>query len=199
MVSSVDNKVLPAGTTLDAKYWSENLLSPVLFNHAIQTVATSEAFSDVDLFIEIGPHSALSGPIRQIKAACQLGKLNYLPSLIRNADSAVSVLQLAGEMFMRAHDIDMSRVTAVEETSGPEPGAGSGQVTLASSCFITDLPTYQWDKTKEYSAKSRTSKEHRTQSHMRHDILGSRVLGASKAEPTWRNILRLRDLGRTRG
>lgn len=29
---------------------------------------------------------------------------------------------------------------------------------------------------------------------MRHDILGSRILGGSKSEPTWRNVLRLRDL-----
>lgn len=188
MVSTVYNKILPAGSRLSEKYWSDNLLSPVLFSQAIQTVATSEEFCNVDLFIEIGPHSALAGPVRQIKAACQLGNLNYLPSLIRNTDSAVSLLKLAGELFLRNYEIDMARVTGVEEsTSG-------GKVLLKSGCFITDLPTYQWDKTKEFSAESRMSKEHRAQSHMRHDILGSRLLGASKAEPTWRNILRLRDL-----
>ncbi|OAQ61798.1 polyketide synthase [Pochonia chlamydosporia 170] len=154
MVSSVHNTVLPASTRLDEKYWSKNLLSPVLFNQAMQTVATSTKFSDVDLFIEIGPHPALSGPIRQIKAACQLGKLNYLPSLVRNRDSAASLLKLAGELFLRNHDIDMRRVAGIEEMTG------SGQVVLKTGCFITDLPTYQWDKTKEYLAESRMSKEH---------------------------------------
>ncbi|KAK0644424.1 lovastatin nonaketide synthase [Cercophora newfieldiana] len=188
MVSSLYNKVLSSDTVVDEKYWSANLLSPVLFNQAVQTLAKDQRFSDVDLFIEIGPHSAMAGPIRQIKAQHQLANLNYLPSLIRNTDSAASLLKLAGELFLRDYDVDMSRVAAIEESSP------SGKLWHKSGSFIPDLPTYQWDKTKQFFAEARMSKEHRAPQYMRHDILGSLMFGGSKAEPTWRNVLRLGDL-----
>lgn len=186
MVSSVTDKVLPANAQVKPEYWSKNLLSPVLFNQAVQTL--THEFPDVDLLVEIGPHSAMAGPIRQIKSLIQRPELSYLPSLVRNADSAVSVLKLCGELFLRGHDLDMSRVTAIEESST------SGKVWLTSGNFVVDLPPYQWDRTKKYFAESRMSKEHRAPAHMRHDILGSLLFGASKAELTWRNVLRMRDL-----
>ncbi|KAK7953549.1 polyketide synthase [Apiospora saccharicola] len=188
MVSSVYNAALPPDANIDERYWSANLLSPVLFNQAIQTITSSKEFGDVDLFIEIGPHSAMAGPIRQIKASCKLRHLNYLPSLTRNNDSAAALLQLAGELFLRGYDFDMSRVTAIEDSSS------SGKVWVRSGGFVADLPTYQWDKTKQYFAEARMSREHRAPPYMRHDILGSVMMGGSKAEPTWRNVLRLQDL-----
>ncbi|KAI8630512.1 lovastatin nonaketide synthase [Xylariaceae sp. FL1651] len=186
MVSSVFNRALGQDTVVDEQYWSANLVSPVRFNQAIQTIA--KEFPDVDLFVEIGPHSAMSGPIRQIKAQCQLPNLNYLPSLTRNNDCAVSLLKLAGELFMRGYDVSLPRVNAIEESST------SGKISLRTGSFIVDLPTYQWDKTKQYFAEARMSKEHRAPPYMRHDILGAQLFGGSKAEPTWRNVLRLRDL-----
>ncbi|KAL4968488.1 type I polyketide synthase [Aspergillus stella-maris] len=189
MVSSVTNEALPANAKVQEEYWSSNLLSPVLFNQAVQTL--TREYPDVDLLIEIGPHSAMSGSIRQIKTFMQRSDLNYLPSLIRNADSAVALLTLCGELFLRGHDLDMARVTAIEESSS---STGAGKVWLTSGNFIVDLPPYQWDRTKSYFAESRMSKEHRAPTHMRHDILGSLIFGASKAELTWRNVLRLRDL-----
>lgn len=138
MVSSVYNKKL-SSEAIDERYWSANLLSPVLFNQAVQTIAITEEFADVDLFIEIGPHSAMAGSIRQIKAQCKLPNLNYLPSLIRNSDSAASLLKLAGELFLRDYDIDMEIVTAIEESST------SGKVWQKSGGFIFDLPgTSPW-------------------------------------------------------
>ncbi|GES63921.1 polyketide synthase [Aspergillus terreus] len=49
---------------LDAAYWQRNLESPVLFRAAV-----SELLDHVDdvAFLEIGPHAALAGPIRQIR------------------------------------------------------------------------------------------------------------------------------------
>jgi len=100
MVSSVTNSILPEETVLDEAYWSANLLSPVLFNQVIQKIGTSPEFASVDMLIEIGPHSALSGPIRQIKTEYKFEKLQYLPTLIRGEDSASSLLKLAGELFL---------------------------------------------------------------------------------------------------
>jgi acyl transferase domain-containing protein/NADPH:quinone reductase-like Zn-dependent oxidoreductase len=186
MVSSVTNQILPSNAKIQEDYWSTNLISPVLFNQAVQALANE--LPEVDLLVEIGPHSAMAGPIRQIKTLIQRSDLNYLPSLIRNADSAVSLLKLCGELFLRNYDVDMLRVTAMEESST------SGKVWLTTGNFVVDLPPYQWDRTKNYFAESRMSKEHRAPTHERHDILGSLLVGASKAELTWRNVLRMRDL-----
>ena len=50
-------------------HWVENLCSPVLFSQATQSlygIGGDSTKQFVDLTIEIGPHSALSGPVRQI-------------------------------------------------------------------------------------------------------------------------------------
>lgn len=189
MVSSVTNKVIPEMTVLDETYWSANLRSPVLFNQAVQTILTSEQFADVDLFIEVGPHSAMAGPVKQIKAEIKSDKkLGYVPTLLRGKDCAVQVLNLAGEMFLRSYPIDMQRVTMIEETSA------TGKLTGTKGSIIVDLPPYQWNYTKPFWAEARASREQRLPQFPRHDVLGQLVIGSSLAEPTWRNVLRIRDL-----
>ncbi|KAK7757297.1 hypothetical protein SLS62_000847 [Diatrype stigma] len=186
MVSSVTNTVIPEDMILDHNYWSANLLSPVLFNQAIQTMTAQ--FPEIDGLVEIGPHSALSGPINQIKAELQMDKLHYLPTLIRGVDCARSLLKTAGELFLRQYPLDLQRVTSLEEATP------SGKFRRRSGNLIVDLPPYQWDKNKKYWAESRESKEHRQQKFPRHDLLGQLTIGTSLAEPTWRNVLRVKDL-----
>ena len=188
MVSTVTNSILSEETVLDETYWSANLLNPVLFNQTVQTIATAPEFAEVDMLIEVGPHSALSGPIRQIKAEYKFDNLQYLPSLIRGADSASSLLTLVGELFLRKFPLDMERLTALEESSG------SGKISCKKGCLIVDLPSYRWDKGKKFWAEARQSREHRAPKFPRHDLLGSLTLGGSLAEPTWRNVLRIRDV-----
>ncbi|XXG97578.1 short-chain alcohol dehydrogenase [Hypoxylon texense] len=190
MVSSVTNAIIPEMTVLDHAYWSANLRSPVLFNQAVQTILTSKEFENVDLFIEVGPHSAMAGPIKQIKAELKSEKLEYLPTLLRGTDSAVQLLKLAGEMFNRSYPLDMERVTSayVEERSR------KGKPTSTRGSVIVDLPPYQWNYTRPFWAESRASREQRIPKFPRHDVLGQFVIGSSLAEPTWRNVLRTRDL-----
>ncbi|RKK69506.1 Lovastatin diketide synthase mokB [Fusarium oxysporum] len=187
MVSSVTNSFLKENTVLDEKYWSANLTSPVLFNQAVQTALARKDMA-IDTLIEIGPHSALSGPIRQIKAHLSADKIQYLPTLIRGARCAEQVLKLAGELFLRDYPIDLHRITAIEELSP------SGKITSRRGHLIVDLPPYQWDKAKKFWAESRESKEHRSPRFPRHDILCQLTIGSSLKEPTWRNVLRLKDL-----
>lgn len=187
MVSSVTNEVLSRDAVLDEVYFSANLKQPVLFNQAVQTMLTDPALREVDLLVEIGPHSAMSGPIRQIKAALGVAKLQYLPTLLRDENDAEQMLKLAGELFFRNHPTDMDRVTSVEESHG------GGKVVCRRGNLVVDLPTYQW-ASKPFWAEARHSVEHRHPRYPRHDILGSLLPGASLSEPTWRNVLRIRDV-----
>lgn len=188
MISSVNGSKIRSELPNGDHYWSENLCGPVLFSQAIQTIATDSQFANVDLLIEIGPHSALSGPIRQICSSFGFEKIGYLPTLIRNTDSALQLLKLAGELFLRDYPIDTERITSIEEAlSGGKTGISKGSL-------IVDLPTYQWNYSKAYWAEPRRSREHRSPRHPRHDILGAIVNGLSYSEPVWRNVLRTRDV-----
>ncbi|KAL8982100.1 MAG: hypothetical protein Q9205_003293 [Flavoplaca limonia] len=193
MVSSVTDSVLDPGHAVNEDYWCQNLTSPVLFNQAIQRIATNEQFSKVDLMIEIGPHSALSGPIRQICVEFGFDKLGYVPSLVRGADSAGQLLKVAGELWLRNYPLDMQRVTMREEVST------SGKINLSKGQVLVDLPRYQWNYAKNLWAEPRQSVEQRAPKHARHDILGSRMPGGSRIEPIWRNVLRIRDVPWLRG
>ncbi|KAL8653891.1 MAG: hypothetical protein Q9210_001842 [Variospora velana] len=172
MVSSVTNSSIPDDAVIDETYWSANLRTPVLLNQAIQTITKHSAFSEVDLLIEVGPHSALS------TSEFSLEKFQYLPTLSRGADSAAKLLELAGELFLRDYPVDMENITTVEEAL---PG---GKIHNLKGSFIVDLPSYQLN---------RKDRKHRAPTFMRHDILGSLFHGGSFAEPTWRNVLRQRD------
>ncbi|CAN8104631.1 unnamed protein product [Discula destructiva] len=192
MVSSVTNSILAPGSQLDETYWGKNLRSPVLFNQAVQTILTAEELPQVDLLVEIGPHSAMAGPIKQIKAELKAEKPEYAPTLLRGTDSAVQMLKLAGEMFLQGFSgMNMERVTHAY-VDGISGNSRNGSKIKGST--IVDLPTYQWSYTRPFWAESRASREQRQPRYPRHDVLGQRVIGSSLAEPTWRNVLRLRDL-----
>ena len=188
MVSSVTKSKISPGTIVDGQYWSANLCSPVLFNEAIQTIAMDSQFANVDLLIEIGPHSALSGPIRQIFGSIAHDRLGYLPTLSRGTDSASQLLRLAGELFLRGYPLDTERITLIEESTP------SGKNRVVNGSVIVDLPRYQWNYAKDFWAEPRRSREHRNPLHARHDVLGQRIPGGSITEPVWRNILRIRDI-----
>lgn len=188
MVSSVTNSKFPAGSVVDQEYWCKNLVSPVLFNQAVQTIATDKTLSSVDLLIEIGPHSALSGPVRQICIAHKFDKLRYLPTLIRNEDAAAQLLKLAGELYIRNYKFNMKRIICIETMSSKE------KLISTYGSVLVDLPTYQWNYAKKLWAEPRQSIEHRRPRHDRHDILGRRVFGDSAHNPNWRNVLRIRDV-----
>ncbi|PMB71845.1 Lovastatin nonaketide synthase mokA [Beauveria bassiana] len=59
--SSVEGRLLNKTEFLGAKYWQKNLESPVLFNDAVSAIAETPIGQNA-MFLEIGPHSALSGP-----------------------------------------------------------------------------------------------------------------------------------------
>lgn len=189
MMSSVTTTILDSTMPLDVDYSCANLISPVKFNQAIQKIGSEGAFKDTDLlFIEIGPHSALKGPVTQICREHKFEKISYLPTIQRGGNSATQLLNLAGHLFLRNFDLNYERVTAIEQLSP------TGKIQMKKGSLLVDLPTYQWNYSKDLWAEPRQSKEHRNPQHPRHDVLGSRMPGGSKNEPTWRNYLRQIDL-----
>src|SRR5688572_6499048 len=80
---------------LSTSYWTENLVSPVLFRGAIQTALQSH---NNLTFVEIGPHSALAGPIRQTFQSEIKSNAGYISTLVRRKDAHLSILSTAGNL-----------------------------------------------------------------------------------------------------
>lgn len=152
--SSVTGELLEG--PINASYWVQNLISPVLFLSAGNTMLGN---STTPLLLEVGPHSALAGPIRQtVKASARTA--DYIPTLVRGADAASCMLECTGSLFQRGCPIDFNAINSI------------GKV-------LVDLPTYPWQRDGHYWSESRLSQSWRQREFSKHDILGSRVAEVS--------------------
>jgi acyl transferase domain-containing protein len=170
--SSVTGKRATAKSRFGPAYWKSNLVQPVLFNSAVEAIL--DDLRHEVTFLEIGPHSVLQGPLRQILQGCS-GKIpSYVPTLIRRDDCTVSMLTAVGRLYTHGHDIDFSFINP------PSP-------------VVTNLPNYPWDHSTEFWKESRISRAWRQRKYRYHELLGSRCLENSDTEPVWRNTVNVFD------
>lgn len=169
--SSVSGKILKDDGALSPQYWVENLVSPVLFYSAVNLVL--DTLPSTKVFLEIGPHSALAGPVRQIiRAHPNAQGAEHVATLVRNSNAATDILNTAGQLWLRNVDLNFSQI-------------------IPKGRFLTDLPAYHWHYEGKYWEESRLAKEWRLRRFPRHDILGTRIIQSTDAAPSWRNVLRL--------
>jgi acyl transferase domain-containing protein len=169
--SSLTASVVTKEDVLSSSYWVQNLTSPVLFSSAIRKI--TDACKSAMIFLEIGPHSALAGPLRQIfRAQGPDCKDEYIPTLVRGQDDTVSLLKTTGELWL--HDIPVDLSNIVEKGN-----------------FLVDLPLYPWHYEERLWTESRLSSQWRFRKYAHHDALGARVLETTDSNVAWRNVLRL--------
>ncbi|KAI0887773.1 uncharacterized protein GGS22DRAFT_185152 [Annulohypoxylon maeteangense] len=191
-VSSVTpNKDPPSSIGNDAAYWRANLESPVRFSDAISNLVRSgrdhaPSHGPIKALIEIGPHSALKGPLEQILKSVGQNQIIYAGSTLkRGEDARKSMLQLAGSLYCLNTKIDLVAVNAIDDDD---------KRVLIHGCTAIDLPPYQYTYGPINYYECRSSKEYRFRKAPRHDLLGSKIPGTAKLRPQWRNILRVKDL-----
>lgn len=158
---------------LDAPYWRMNLESPVLFSTGVKTLLQSQESSTSTVLLEIGPHAALAGPLRQILKDVGREGVPYFSTVMRGEDESKTLLTTAGQLFSQGIDLRFDAVN---------PIMGGGQV-------LPNLPTYPWNRDTRYWHESRLSRETRTSRFPHHPLLGSRVVAVGNMEPTWRNLV----------
>ncbi|KAG6022008.1 Type I Iterative PKS [Claviceps sp. Clav32 group G5] len=171
--SSLHGRVIES-KELGPSYWVNNLTEPVLFSQAVTNMYEEEK---PQILIEIGPHSALEGPIKQILRSISpeaASEVKYLPTLIRNRNSCVALLNLAGHLFTHGHPVHFYEINQTKVTQNPT--------------LITDFPSYPWSG-RSYWYESRASHQHRLKPFPRHDILGLLDCNYTDSELTWRNVL----------
>lgn len=171
-MSSVTCKPVDDAEDFGPQYWVKNLVSPVRFSTAVRNLL--EFVSGRSMFLEIGPHSALQGPLRQICSATS-SPCVYVSAQARGEDCTVALLRAVGRMYQEGVSINF-------ETLFP-----GGKV-------IPGLPRYPWDHNTAYWFESRLSKVWRNRQYPHHCLLGIRDDEAPEREPLWRNMLSVEDV-----
>ncbi len=188
-VSSVNPHKRLSRESLGPCYWRRNLEAPVLFSQAIETLIQREN-STLDLLVEVGPHPALTGLLRQIGVgiAENGGKMPIcLATLRKEQDALMNMLTLAGDLFINNTAINLATVNAMDKLE-------KGQWQLAHGNVCIDLPNYAYHYGPPIYYENRFNREMRLRKHLRHDLLGARQPGSSKNHPSWRNMLRMKDV-----
>lgn len=124
------------GTHLTPHYWYDNVRAPVYFTQALEQMV-NDGF---DLFVEIGPHPALSTGAEELFA--QLGAdARIFPSLRRKEDEQLRFQQTLGALAIAGLPLDWSKIC---------PGA----------IRLYDLPPYPWQR-RSFWHESRAHRAHR--------------------------------------
>lgn len=168
--STVYGRQVREGKVFGPQYWKLNMVSPVLFR-----TGASQMLADMPntVHLEIGPHSALAGPLRQIYK--EAGRSAPYASVSERGEDASRVfLASLGKVYC----------------FGITP-----QVPVSDKAFtLPDLPAYPWHYEGRHWSETRVMEGYRFRKHRKHELLGQRVLESSEVEPAWRNVVRVSDV-----
>lgn len=177
--SSVTGKRVPV-SDLGIDYWVSKMVEPVKFSSSVRSLLLhGYPNTTVDILLEIGPHSALQGPIVQILqqySEVSATRVQYKPSLVRNANAIHTCHELVALLVENGCPVNLN---AVNCTSG-----------LSSSKLLGNLPPYAWNHSKSYWTEKKKTFEAGKPTYSRSDLIGVRVKGTISTEPRWRNINR---------
>ncbi|KAL2060530.1 hypothetical protein VTL71DRAFT_9171 [Oculimacula yallundae] len=186
--SSLLGKETSKEKLLDPSYWVRNLLSPVEFNNGLEAMimaAKSEMKSksvSIHHFIEVGPHSALKSPIRDILQSIPgTADVAYTSLLFKSRSAHQTILEAAGWLFSRGHQLAMAAINISPDLDACPPK------------MLVDLPAYQFDHSTTYWNESRLSKEYRFRKFPRHDLLGAPVPDWNRSNAVWGHWLRVKE------
>jgi acyl transferase domain-containing protein/NADPH:quinone reductase-like Zn-dependent oxidoreductase/SAM-dependent methyltransferase/NADP-dependent 3-hydroxy acid dehydrogenase YdfG/acyl carrier protein len=165
----------------EIEYWVRNLTSKVRFHSAFAN-ALDSIDNENALIIELGPHGALAGPIRQILSQTTSRKrMDSCSILTRNQNAVETFSALVATLFERGSPVDVGKANRLLSTD-------------AKPQVLTSLPPYPWNHEFKYWHESKQSEEHRFRKFPYHDLLGLLVPGGDMDRPVWRHVLDIRAL-----
>ncbi|KAM0323863.1 hypothetical protein ACHAQA_008443 [Verticillium albo-atrum] len=165
MLSSVTGRAMTSQISPD--YWKANMLNPVRFADPAASMLTGP--DACEFIVEIGPSSALAGPLAQVMKTLPGGGKNvqYAAVAKRGPDTLTSLFEVAGKLWASGGSVNLSRVNSYDRPS-----------------LIVDLPNYQWNHSKRYWREGLSTTEYRHRPFISHELLGSKVLSTSWQCPT---------------
>nr|ANM86508.1 putative type I PKS [Cladonia uncialis subsp. uncialis] len=157
MFSSVTNRPTTVKELRQADYWVKNMTSPVRFSEAVTQLASASAkpqkkklggaskdtVTIYDL-LELGRHSALAGPTKDILRTVFRGEeVIYASSLTRNVSALDTTLSVAGRLHCLGYPVKVANVNLIEATK------------ITDRMILTDLLEYPFDHSQAYWHESR--------------------------------------------
>ncbi|KAL4940592.1 hypothetical protein BDV06DRAFT_223966 [Aspergillus oleicola] len=183
MYSSVSGEYLEPDE-LGPMYWVRNLTNPVRFSDALADLVLPindsgerEKKPAVDILVEIGPHSALGGPIKQILKEMGVKSVQYQSVLSRNKSAVQTALQCVGTLSAQGVNVEMKEVNRYH----------AAPIALTP---LNDLPSYAWNHTRTFWAEPRVNKEYRFREHPRYSLIGAPLPRMSENERHWKGLVR---------
>ena len=167
---------------LQPAYWVANLVSRVRFSETLLLMCGEKIADRVSTLIEVGPHSALEGPLRQTlkEQSKSDAAISYISCLLRDKNAVETSMQLAAYLCMRGYPLNFEAVN--------DPLAHK------SSKLLIDMHPYSWQHDKRYWHESRVTQNRRFKKAPRHDLLGLLTDETNDFEAEWRNVLRLSEI-----
>ncbi|KAM3537331.1 hypothetical protein ARSEF1564_009747 [Beauveria bassiana] len=183
-ISPVTGASVTSAKSLGPSHWVGNMIKPVQFCKAFASMCQesfdpSSQSGNVDLIVEIGAHSTLAGPIRQIMRDRD-GKMPYVSCLKRNINAVDTMQDLACQLLESGFPVDLEAVNFPTGDAKPK--------------LVTGLPSYPWNHKKRFWVEPRIAHEQRYKKFEPHELLGSPLNGSTSLSPTWRNHLRREDI-----
>ena len=197
MMSSVTSEIISMETACTGEYWVQNMISPVNFHEAMRLCCFRSSTSDIvkkldrshlneivtHSWVEVGPHSALQGPIRDIvKSVQRSNEISYSSALVRNMSAITTFLETIGRLYSQNFKIDMSKLQALASTCTRSPKV------------LSDLPQYPFNHAVLYWEESQINRAFRFRQHPTHDLLGAPVGEWNPFEAKWKLIIKIEDL-----
>lgn len=194
MVSSVTGQCVEGPELLKPSYWSRNMVARVQFSRALSLICDdgldgmNGLTPAVEHLIEVGPHSALQGPIKEILSSRGQEKRIEYSSVLRRGQSAhTTLLHVLGGLFCRGMPANLAKIN--EHTVAPAMGLHRPEPNL-----LVDLPSYPFNHSRSHWHESRISREFRLRDQPPSDLLGVRSSNWSNAEPRWRHFIKTSEL-----
>ena len=165
---------------LGPEYWVSNMVNPVQFLDSMRSLLFQGSPENaIDTLVELGPHSALRSPVKQIlqhHTKSIASDVHYASALLRNVGAVHTCQTVIAELLVGGYPVNLN---AVNFASG-----------LESKKVLVDLPPYIWDHSISYWAEAAKNIEQGGKSYCRSDIIGVKARDSISTEPRWRNIIR---------
>lgn len=187
--SSLTGAAVPPSQIQEPSYWVDNLVCPVKFSDAVsrmfndlaakvKKLGVQQTSAPLTEVLEIGPHAALRGPLREIMEQIPSAKDVGYESILKRGNTAVgTALATVSWLHCRGHAVDMTKINMEDSNAIPS--------------MLVDLPTYPFNHSKDYWKESRISKGYRFRKFPRHELLGAPVPDWNTSNAVWRNWIRL--------
>ena len=105
-ISSVSGDLITDASSLGPEYWSSNLTMPVRFHSAVSTLLQQTGHH---IFLEVGPHSTLKRPIRDICAEARM-HYAYIPIMLRSTSCSETLLSAIGQLHQQGTSVNIDRL-----------------------------------------------------------------------------------------